>query len=69
MTGLPETGSRKSGGAKALPQPPLDEPVGRTCASALFKEALNKSACADLRQKLCLRKREHAGIPTDFKVS
>ena len=32
------------------------------------KEALNKSTCADLRQKFLLTRKKIAGILTDFKI-
>ena len=34
----------------------------------IFKEALIKSTCADLRQKFLLTRKKIAGILTDFKI-
>ena len=36
--------------------------------TALIKEALIKSTCADLRQKFLLTRKKIAGILTDFKI-
>ena len=42
--------------------------VGVGAEDGIIKEALNKSTCADLRQKFLLTRKKIAGILTDFKI-